>query len=51
MEKKVSTSTHVEVVCKWVINHLNKFHYIGMFQHFHYGYLQVAKQAVSCGEL
>lgn len=33
--KKVAINTHIEVICAWVINHLNEIDYIWMVQHFH----------------
>lgn len=29
-------STHIEVICVWVINHFNKIDYVGMAHNFHY---------------
>lgn len=35
MEDKEYGSTHVEVICGWIINHLNEINYIWMVQNFH----------------
>lgn len=34
--EKAVKHTHVEVICVWVINHLNEINNIRMIQHFHY---------------